>query len=161
MWVEDLFQLQAMDTKLDGWFALRNAIDANYTASNGGFNPIGTGTGDDAFTGRFDGLGYSIFGLNINKADATNVGLFGYAGNGAYIRNFTINGGTITGGTNVGAAVGAFGPGAFISNITNTADVTGTKNVGGIVGRARYTDITNAENSENLVAGAHNVGGIR
>ena len=33
-------------------------------------------------------------------------------------------------------------------------------NVGGIVGRAQYTDITNAENTENLVAGAHNVGGI-
>lgn len=33
-------------------------------------------------------------------------------------------------------------------------------NVGGIVGRARYMNITNAENSENLVAGAHNVGGI-
>ena len=33
-------------------------------------------------------------------------------------------------------------------------------NVGGIVGSAKYVDIKNAENSENLVAGAHNVGGI-
>ena len=164
MWVEDLFQLQAMDTKLDGWFALRNAIDANYTASNGGFNPIGTGTGDDAFTGRFDGLGYNIFGLNINKADATNVGLFGYAGNGAYIRNFTINGGTITGGTNVGAAVGAFGPGAFISNITNTADVTGTKNVGGIVGSGtgepQDTELSDLVNIGSVHGTDDNVGGI-
>ena len=164
MWVEDLFQLQAMDTKLDGWFALRNAIDANYTASNGGFNPIGTGTGDDAFTGRFDGLGYNIFGLNINKADATNVGLFGYAGNGAYIRNFTINGGTITGGTNVGAAVGAFGPGAFICNITNTADVTGTKNVGGIVGSGtgepQDTELSDLVNIGSVHGTDDNVGGI-
>ena len=164
MWVEDLFQLQAMDTKLDGWFALRNAIDANYTVSNGGFNPIGTGTGDDAFTGRFDGLGYNIFGLNINKADATNVGLFGYAGNGAYIRNFTINGGTITGGTNVGAAVGAFGPGAFISNITNTADVTGTKNVGGVVGSGtgepQDTELSDLVNIGSVHGTDDNVGGI-
>ena len=138
MWVEDLFQLQAIGStadNLNGWYALRNAIDANYTASmnNGaGFDPIGDGS--QAFTGRFDGLGYSIFGLNINQAGATNVGLFGYAGNGAYIRNFTINGGTIKGGTNVGAAVGAFEAGAHISNITNTTDVSGATNVGGIVG---------------------------
>ncbi len=138
MWVEDLFQLQAMDTKLDGWFALRNAIDANYTAdASFNFNPIGTDK-DTPFKGRFDGLGYNIFGLNINGTDY--VGLFGYAGNGAYIRNFTINGGTIKGNENVGAAVGAFEAGAHISNITNTADVTGTKNVGGIVGSGTGTE---------------------
>ena len=33
-------------------------------------------------------------------------------------------------------------------------------NVGGIVGSAQYADIINAENMENHVAGAHNVGGI-
>ena len=34
MWVEDVFQLQAMGNYTNGWFALRNAIDANYTASD-------------------------------------------------------------------------------------------------------------------------------
>ena len=161
MWVEDLFQLQAMNKDLNGWYALRNAIDANYTAdASFNFNPIGTDK-DTPFKGRFDGLGYSIFGLNINKAGATNVGLFGYAGNGAYIRNFTINGGTITGGTNVGAAVGAFGPGAFISNITNTADVTGTKNVGGIVGSMENVTIAGETYNLGAVTGDKgNVGGI-
>ena len=33
MWVDDVEQLQAMDTNLKGCYALRNAIDANYTAS--------------------------------------------------------------------------------------------------------------------------------
>ena len=167
MWVEDLFQLQAIGStaeNLNGWYALRNAIDANYTASNGGFNPIGTGTGDDAFTGRFDGLGYNIFGLNINQAGATNVGLFGYAGNGAYIRNFTINGGTIKGGTNVGAAVGAFEAGAHISNITNTADVSGATNVGGIVGSGtgepQDTELRDLVNIGSVHGTDDNVGGI-
>lgn len=130
-----------------------------------GFDPIGDI--NQAFTGRFDGLGYNIFGLNINGTDYA--GLFGYAGNGAYIRNFTINGGTITGGTNVGAAVGAFGPGAFISNITNTADVTGTKNVGGGVGSGTGTenvtelsDLVNigSVKGEGNVDDESNVGGI-
>ncbi len=148
MWVEDVFQLQAMGKYTNGWFALRNAIDANYTASSEykGLNESATGQGftsigseSNKFTGRFDGLGYNIFGLNINKTDGTNVGLFGYAGEGAYIRNFTINGGTITGNNNVGAAVGAFEAGALISNITNTADVSGKTNVGGVVGSGTGT----------------------
>ena len=134
-WVRDLDELRAIN--LNGWYALRNAIDANYTQKET-FNPIGTDAGS-AFKGRFDGLGYNIFGLNINKTDGTNVGLFGYAGEGAYIRNFTINGGTITGNNNVGAAVGAFEAGALISNITNTADVSGKTNVGGVVGSGTGT----------------------
>ena len=176
MWVEDIDQLQkiAKDDNLDGWFALRNAIDANYTASSEykGLNESATGQGftsigseSNKFKGRFDGLGYNIFGLTIgsdtNKKD--NAGLFGYAGEGAYIRNFTINGGTITGNNNVGAAVGAFGPGALISNITNTADVSGKTNVGGIVGSGTgATQDTELRDLVNIgsVNGETNVGGI-
>ena len=159
MWVEDVFQLQAMGKYTNGWFALRNAIDANYTASSEykGLNESATGQGftsigseSNKFTGRFDGLGYNIFGLNINKTDGTNVGLFGYAGEGAYIRNFTINGGTITGNNNVGAAVGAFEAGALISNITNTADVSGKTNVGGIAGKAVSSKIGSASCRERV-----------
>ena len=135
MWVEDLFQLQAMDTKLDGWFALRNAIDANYTASmnNGaGFDPIGDDS--QAFTGRFDGLGYDIFGLTINRQQ-NFVGLFGaISGSAAVARNFTINSGSISGLGNVGSVAGAVRNGALIENITNTADVSGENQVGGIAG---------------------------
>ena len=60
--------------------------------------------------------------------------------------------------------------GATIRDVRNDGDVTtkqeGTDkhyiagNVGGIVGRAENTNITNADNSENHVAGAHNVGGV-
>ena len=135
MWVRDLFQLQNMNTNLGGRYALRNSIDANYTANmndDAGFAPIGDNI--NRFTGRFDGLGYSIFGLNISRPDETNVGLFGYLDDGAYVRNFTLNSGTIFGGTNVGAAVGHMTAGSVVENITNTANVKGTSFVGGIVG---------------------------
>lgn len=60
---------------------------------NKGFDPIGNGS--NAFTGKFDGLGYDIFDLNI-KGNNDYVGLFGKVKN-ATIRNFTLNSGAVSG----------------------------------------------------------------
>lgn len=58
MWVEDVEQLQAMNTNLNGNYALRNSIDATSTAeANAHFTSIGN------FKGKFDGLGNNIFHL--------------------------------------------------------------------------------------------------
>ena len=136
MWVEDVNQLQAIDTNLDGNYALRNSIDATATSSwnnNEGFKQIGTET-NNAFTGKFDGLDYNIFGLTINRSNEEDVGLFGVV-NGATINNVTLVGGSITGNYRVGGIVGnAIGENTVISNATNSASVTGNSQVGGIVG---------------------------
>lgn len=137
MWVEDIEQLQAVNTNPSGQYALRNSIDATATKdwADGGFKPI-IGKDDTAFTGKFDGLDYNIFNLKINRDTEKNVGLFGVVGNGAVIRNVTLVGGSITGGSNVGALAGQVSGGAQISNIMNSASVTGSSNVGGIIGAA-------------------------
>lgn len=166
MWVEDFYQLQAMGNYTDGWFALRNAIDANYTQSmdsGKGFNPIGDSGEGAAFTGRFDGLGYHIFGLTINRASDSDVGLFGSVEGDAIIRNVTLNGGSITGGDNVGSIAGSVSGNALVENITNTADIEGKENVGGIIGSLDGTNSTlNVHNFVNTgsVSGTSNVGGI-
>lgn len=135
MWVEDVNQLQAIDTNLDGNYALRNSIDATATSSwnnNEGFKQIGTANNE--FTGKFDGLDYNIFGLTINRSGENNVGLFGVV-DGANINNVTLVGGSITGNYRVGGIVGnAIGENTVISNATNSASVTGNSQVGGIVG---------------------------
>ena len=150
MWVEDVKQLQAINTNLSGNYALRNSIDATSTANwnevNGtyaGFNPIGldetTGkvivnnNNEYGFTGNFDGLDYNIFGLTINRESEANVGLFGVAHN-ANINNVTLVGGSITGGSVVGSVIGAALGNTHITNATNSASVTGNTDVGGIVG---------------------------
>ncbi len=75
MWVEDVDQLQAINTNLGGNYALRNSIDATGTVASG-FNPIGldsnTGkvnveNGNYGFYGKFDGMDYNIFGLTIKQ----------------------------------------------------------------------------------------------
>lgn len=143
MWVEDVEQLQAIGENaetLTGNYALRNSIDATGTAQNS-FNPIGlddsgkviVNDGKYGFSGNFDGIDYNIFGLNINKSDKTNVGLFGVA-HDANINNVTLVGGSITGGSVVGSVVGAALGNTHITNATNSASVTGNTDVGGIVG---------------------------
>lgn len=173
-WIKNLRHLQAMDTvtnngSINGWFALRNSIEAYYTGSedydfggnNGsGFKPIGDAT--NKFTGRFDGLGFDIFDLNI-KRDGTNyVGLFGYAEN-AIIRNFTLNAGVITGGSNTGAVVG-YASGGTIENIVNTADVKGGTNTGGVAGNASGTELSGLINVGTVKGkdgeSSANIGGI-
>lgn len=138
MWVEDVKQLQAIDTNLGGNYALRNSIDG--TQANN-FRSIGSNT---AFSGKFDGIDYNIFNLNISGKD--NVGLFGET-NGATINNVTLVGGSITGtGSNVGAIVGNANN-TTLTNVVNSAAVSGNSNVGGIVGTATGSTITNAVNT--------------
>lgn len=168
MWVEDVKQLQAIDTNLGGNYALRNSIDATATSSwnnNDGFKQIGTEI-NKAFTGKFDGLDYNIFGLTINRSTENDVGLFGVV-NGATINNVTLVGGSITGNYRVGGIVGnAIGENTVISNATNSASVTGNSQVGGIVGiitgnSVNKSKVNNVINTGTINGNAGNdVGGL-
>ena len=165
MWVEDVEQLQAIDTNLSGNYALRNSIDATATKNwnnDKGFSSIGvdaTGkTNGTGFTGKFDGIDYNIFGLTIDRDDETNVGLFG-AATDATINNVTLVGGSINGSSNVGAIVGA-AERTTICNVTNSAKVEGNNNVGGIVGIADNTTVENAINTGIVDAAGYNIGGL-
>lgn len=151
MWVEDVDQLQAMNTNLSGNYALRNSIDA--TEKN---NFAAVGTAADAFTGKLDGLDNNIFSLSVKGQD--NVGLFGVT-NDAEIRNVTLIGGSITGTDNVGALVGSANN-TVIENVRSTADVTGTgTNTGGIVGSADSSKLIGLINA-GTITGNSNAGGI-
>lgn len=152
MWIENLEQLQAMNTNLSGNYALHNGIDATETNADlnkdGYFKFEAIGKDGAAFTGKFDGLAnnidgvnFSIFDLNIyanNGVNGTeNLGLFGVT-DGATIRNLTfVSGGVhsndgintttnhlINAGMVAGKAIDS-----TISNITSSASVTGNNTV--------------------------------
>lgn len=158
MWVEDVNQLQDIGESSDtlkGNYALRNSIDG--TQANN-FTSIGNDT--TAFTGKFDGIDYNIFNLDINGEN--NVGLFAKT-NGATISNVTLVGGSITGtGSNVGAIVGNANN-TTLTNVVNSAAVSGDSNVGGIVGSADGTTVENAINTGTIEGNSTretNVGGL-
>ena len=146
MWVEDIEQLQKINTNLSGNYALRNSIDATSTEQNT-FKPIGYDDTDKlvGFTGNFDGIDYNIFGLTIDGTNLSATGLFAEA-IGANINNITLVGGKITGASHVGAIVGSAVNGTSISNSTNSAEVNGNAHVGGIAGfvdKSTLTDVIN------------------
>lgn len=157
MWVEDVKQLQAINTNLNSNYALRNSIDATSTEQNGF---ISIGSDKEAFAGKFDGIDYNIFGLTIKNV-GENTGLFGYTNN-ATISNVTLVGGSITGSNNVGAVVGNANN-TILNNVVNSAAVNGNSNVGGIVGTANNTIVKDAVNTgaiEGNSTSETNVGGL-
>lgn len=161
MWVENVEQLQDIGESSDtlkGNYVLRNSIDG--TQAND-FTSIGNDT--TAFTGKFDGIDYNIFNLDISGEN--NVGLFGKT-DGATINNVTLVGGSITGtGSNVGAIVGNANN-TTLTNVVNSAAVSGNSNVGGIVGSATGTTVEDAINTGAIEGiadtdnGGINVGGL-
>lgn len=150
-----------MADRLNAHYVLGNDIDASATVSwNGGegFKPIG----DDSnkFTGSFDGQGYSILNLTINRP-AERAGLFGVA-NGAKLENVTFEGGMITG-RSAGALVSFAEEFTSINNVNSSAAVCGySSSSGGIAGGAYSTDFLNCHCSGNVVmkAGSWKVGGL-
>ncbi|KKL12757.1 hypothetical protein LCGC14_2532540 [marine sediment metagenome] len=81
--ITDVDELQAMENDLTADYELGNNINASATSGwNGGegFDPIGSSGSE--FTGSFDGKGYTINDLFINRPEETGVGLFGVTGSG-------------------------------------------------------------------------------
>ncbi len=124
-------QVQAIKNTLDGSYILGGNIDASSTANwNGGagFTPIG---GSNGFSGTFNGLGYTIDGLTINRPNQNNVGLFGKIDQGN-VKGVNLTNAAISGNSYVGALVG-YNLG-MITAIHSSASVNGNNYVGGLAG---------------------------
>jgi filamentous hemagglutinin family protein len=162
MLVNDVTQMQAINTNLAGTYALGKNIDATITNTwnaGAGFVPLGNDIiPAQSFTGTFDGLGHTITDLYINRPATAAVGLFGSTGNSAAIRNVGLVNGNITGQTSVGGLVG-YNTGS-VSNSYSTGAVTGTSafDAGGLVGYNGGT-ISNSYSTV-AVTGVYYVGGL-
>ena len=149
-------QLQEVNDELGAHYVLGNNINATETASwnsGEGFNPI-VGT----FTGVFDGAGYVITDLTINRPDEYSVGLFGNT-SGATLQNISLENMDITGDFRVGGLVGYAG-GSSITNCYSTGNVTGNNTTGGLVGVSVSSSITNCYSTGTVTGEAHNIGGL-
>src|SRR5574344_631154 len=107
--VNNVYQLQWMNTALNGKYELGSDINAGVTKTDTakwgieGFNPLGNFS--NRFTGTFDGLGFAISNLYINHPITDFVVLFGYTNN-ATIKNIGLKNVDITGGNYTGGLVG-------------------------------------------------------
>lgn len=157
--ISDVAELQAMTSDLAGDYLLVNDIDASATSgwnSGAGFEPVGTSA--SRFTGSFNGGGFSISDLFIDRSGTPNVGLFGWFDTAVNpLTDFSLVDCDITGGNNAAAVAGFFR--ATASNISVSGAIAGGSNTGGLVGEAidaTISDIT----IDATVSGTTNVGGL-
>ena len=134
--------------------------DATSTGNNEGFNPLGNST--TKFTGEYDGKGYSISNLTINRnSNSNNTGLFGWA-LVTTIRNLGLTNVKIIGHNSVGPLIG-LAHSTEISNCYATSGrVIGNSQVGGLVGYLYgYASITNSySNVDNVTGSSYYIGGL-
>ena len=97
-----------------------------YENAGVGWNPIGD------FHGTFDGNGYEINDLFINRPGTSGVGFFGYTGSEAKVINVGIVDAEVNGSEHVGALAGISG--GNISESYARGDVSGIVDVGVLLG---------------------------
>ena len=149
-------------------------IDASTTSylDNGqGLTPIGNSTTN--FTGSYDGGGFIIENLFINRPNSNEIGMFGFVNYGI-IKNIQLWGSNIIGDIRVGSIVGELinNAGQFTGNSAEEGVVLGNTTTGGLVGRlgtnshihaSSYTGtVTGYPSSQNFTGGGNpsNIGGI-
>jgi hypothetical protein len=176
------YDLYAVTNNLAGHHTLMNNLDsttpgyeelASPTANQGkGWQPIGffgvvhvpgcssggVGPWWYGLTGTFDGQGYQIRDLFINRPDDSPVGLFGSINKGGIIKNVGVVNVTVIGGEAVGSLVGLNKRGT-VSNSYSTGNVTGATWVGGLVGYNDEGTVSNSYSTGNVAQGYY-VGGL-
>jgi hypothetical protein len=196
--IQTWYDLDAVRDNLAGHHTLMNDLDsttpgyaelASPTANGGkGWQPIGfyTPHGPTAyvgFRGVFDGQGYEIRDLYINRPDEDSVGLFGET-DGAVIRDTGVvnvtaigdecvaglvgtNGGIVSKCYSIGSMVGKDGVGGLVaanwgtvSNSYSSGNITGISGVGGLVGVNGPDKTVSNSHSTGNVTGVRGVGGL-
>lgn len=142
MLINDVFDLHAMRMLPSGNYALGQNIDASLTQSwisedygpGEGFFPVGEE--EHPFSGNFEGNGYTVSKLYINRPETNFVGLFGktHGGFGHHsIKNLILRDVFIIGKDHVGTLVGS-GQNTFVVNVKVSGELKGQSRVGGVIG---------------------------
>lgn len=190
--IRNWHDLYAITGDLAGHYLLLSDLDsttagygelASIAANQGkGWQPIGTS--NDPFVGSFDGQGYEISDMFVNRPDESLVGLFGAVDVGGVIQNIKVvnadvtgewavgslvgenwgdmrnsySGGTVSGADCVGGLVG--GNAGGVSDCHSAANVTGHWDVGGLVGCSDSRGTVTNSYSVGVVTGEWAVGGL-
>jgi hypothetical protein len=159
--VSSLDHLLWISTTSSSWdknFIQTDDIDATTTSAwnaGKGLSPIGNSS--TRFTGSYDGGGYSIEGLFVNRPTTNYIGLFGYIYR-ATIENLGLTNINITGGDATGGLVG-YSYISALSKCYSTGSVSGDWKAGGLVGENSRSTLNNCY-STGSVSGTYSQGGL-
>lgn len=153
--VEDLYLVR--DYRESYFKQINNiSLDIEPWNEGEGWEPIGSPY--SPFLGQYDGDGYLITNVTIERYDQSKVGLFGFA-NGARLKNIIIDSLNVVAYSTVGGLVG-YSYYSVVENCEVTGVVEGANYYTGVLaGRAEYSRISNCSTSGE-VRGYGDVGGL-
>lgn len=157
--VRDVYDLQGMKGFRSSSFRLEGDIDTSSTVnwnSGAGFDPVGNSATGNEFRGAFDGFGFTLNGITINRSSEDYVGLFGYTKNSS-ISNLGLLDINISGKNYVGGLTGS-NSSSTISNSYTTGTITGTSSVGGLSGNSGA--ISNSYSTAAVTGSGSRIGGL-
>jgi hypothetical protein len=184
--LENLYWIAANQSAWSSFFVQSADIDAAVTQtwnSGEGWGPIGNSS--VKFTGSYNGKGYAISNLFINRESKRDQGLFGYT-NGASIDSVKIvnckivaddrvggligysiatnifdchASGTVTGDGSVGLLTGR-NENSVITYCSSAGSVSGRDEIGGLTGNSDLSQISNCYSSCNVTANYQYAGGL-
>ncbi|MCD4828917.1 MAG: hypothetical protein K8R90_05750, partial [Candidatus Cloacimonetes bacterium] len=161
--ISNLAALRWLSENSSSWgayFKQTADIDASDTQNwNGGegFSPIGNTS--TSFSGAYDGDGYTIDSLFINRPGSSEQGLFGCT-DGATIENLGVTNVDVTGNGSTGGLVGNNNNSPTINNCYSTGSVSGGSSIGGLVGNISNSTITNSYSAGSVSGGDFYTGGL-
>ncbi|MEN6306285.1 MAG: GLUG motif-containing protein, partial [Anaerohalosphaeraceae bacterium] len=139
--IQNAWQLNAIGLYPSEWnktFKLMDDIDMSVYSEND-FNKIGLND-KQYFSGTFNGNGYVVRNLTYIASNSEQyVGLFGYVGNSATIKNLGLENVNISSSGDYVGAVTGWQNASTLSNLYSTGIITGGKVVGGIAGYSKGT----------------------
>ncbi len=156
-------QLDSIRNYPSSHFILTSDIDLNTSPYNtgNGWDPIGSSSSDN-FSGSFDGDGYVISNLYINRSSENYVGLFGYADpvniSGAEFSDIILENVDISGQNYTGALIGYLDD-ETVENSYSSGSVSGVDHVGGFIGSIFSGKISKSYSTA-IVSGDDRVGGF-
>ncbi len=130
-------------------------IDLSEYSDDDGWEPIGRAT--SAFSGTYDGQGYSIKNLFVSRLQ-NNIGLFGRTNN-AVLKNITITNGSVRGLTRTGGLVGQ-NTSTEIINCHFEGVVLGGEHTGGLAGTVVFGSISASSGYGTVSGGSFRTGGL-
>ncbi|MDB5688056.1 MAG: hypothetical protein JWR77_2645 [Rhizorhabdus sp.] len=158
--IDSFAQFDAIDANgLGGFYALARPLDGGgrvYAQS------LVAPDANTVFSGTFEGLGNAIRNFSINAPGTLYVGLFGSVS--GTVRDLHLEGGSVTGGTDVGSLAGQLTAGAIVTNMSSQfRTVIGTDPdnsvAGGLIGSADGS-VVSASSASAMVRASFEAGGL-
>ena len=148
-------ELNDVRNYLDAYFMQTADIDLGVAPYNTGDGWEAIGSWSIQFTGTYDGKGFAIRNLYINKPgnpEGNQVGLFSTVA--GTLRNIQLVDVDITGYTFVGALAGATRQGALVEECSSSGSITSTNSsIGGLIGNVYRSTIRNSYSTATVVGG--------